>query len=352
MKPYFVSDLLPGTTIESTFLVRFKERRIDQGGAAYLALSLQDSSGTIKGRLWDCDQVPLDFEVDDIVQVNGTVEEHDGTRRILLHSVARCPEQDEPLISVADYFPRAAGDPEELYGALLNRVRRMDVGFAKTLLSAVLEDPAIARKYKLAPAATSLHHAYLGGLAEHVASLVKLGDLLADHYTWLDRDLLLAGLLLHDLGKIEELSFERGFHYSTRGQLVGHMAIGLEIVRDKMRGIPGFPAELKDRIEHMILSHHGRLEFGSPKEPMFPEALLLHYLDDLDSKLESMRAQYAADTHRRGEWTGRNRALGRELLKRAPHLGDGNSPSGQSGATEPPGESVRTQAEDAPESPI
>ena len=117
------------------------------------------------------------------------------------------------------------------------------------------------------------------------------------------------------LGKIEELSFERGFHYSTRGQLLGHISIALEIVHEKLRAIPDFPAGLKERLEHIILAHHGKLEFGSPKEPMFPEALVVHCLDDLDSKLQSMRAQYAADKHRARDFTAPNPALGRELLK-------------------------------------
>ena len=122
----------------------------------------------------------------------------------------------------------------------------------------------------------------------------------------------------HDLGKIEELGYERSFHYTTRGQLIGHITIGLEMVQSKMRAVADFPAPLKDRLEHIILSHHGKLEFGSPKEPAFPEALVVHYLDDLDSKLAAMRAQYASDKDREGDFTSRNRALGRELLKPGP----------------------------------
>jgi 3'-5' exoribonuclease len=183
------------------------------------------------------------------------------------------------------------------------------------LLLTIMEDPSIAEKYKRAPAAMSYHHAFLGGLLEHVLSLVQLGDQVCDHYEFLRRDLLLAGLVLHDVGKIEELSFSRGFRYSTRGQLLGHISIGLEMVQEKMRQIPGFPEELKGQIEHIILSHHGKLEFGSPKEPVFPEALLVHFLDEIDSKLEAMRAQYATDQDRPGDWTARNPALRRELLK-------------------------------------
>jgi 3'-5' exoribonuclease len=145
--------------------------------------------------------------------------------------------------------------------------------------------------------------------------LIELGDRVCDHYPSLRRDLVLAGLLLHDIGKIEELSFRRGFRYTTRGQLLGHITIGLEMVNEKMRAIPDFPAGVRDQLEHIILAHHGELEFGSPKEPAFPEALVVHALDNLDSKLESMRVQYEADKNREGDFTARNPALKRELLK-------------------------------------
>jgi 3'-5' exoribonuclease len=202
-----------------------------------------------------------------------------------------------------------------MYATLVDRLRRVPEGPLRVLLLSILEDPSMAEKYKSAPAAMSYHHAFLGGLLEHALSLVQLGDQVCDHYEFLRRDLLLAGLVLHDLGKIEELSFSRGFRYSTRGQLLGHISIGLEMVQEKIRQIPDFPAELKDQIEHIILSHHGKVEFGSPKEPMFPEALLVHFLDEIDSKLEAMRAQYATDQDHPGDWTARNPALRRELLK-------------------------------------
>ncbi|MCL5671351.1 MAG: HD domain-containing protein, partial [Acidobacteria bacterium] len=206
-------------------------------------------------------------------------------------------------------------DSEALFAGLLSRVGRIESRPLQALLFQVFEDQEIAKKFKLAPAATHFHHAYLGGLLEHVSSLIELGDRICDHYPSLERDLILAGLLLHDLGKIEELNFARHFAYSTRGQLIGHINIGLEIVRDKMRMVSDFPVDLRDRLEHIILSHHGKLEFGSPKEPMFMEALVVSYLDDLDSKLAAMRGQYEADQSHPGDWTMRNRALGRALLK-------------------------------------
>jgi 3'-5' exoribonuclease len=312
MKETFVAALTRETSVHSTFLVQAKERKIARSGSAYLDLELQDSTGTIRAKLWDCDRVTLDFEVDDVVQVVGEVEDYQGTLQIRVRKISRCAPEE---IDLLDYLPRARRDPEEMYAALMDRLRKLPDGPARALLLATLEDPEIARKFKLAPAAMSYHHAYLGGLLEHVLSLVELGDLTCDHYPSLCRELVVAGLVLHDLGKIDELTCARGFRYTTRGQLVGHIAIALEIVRAKMRDIPDFPVALQDQIEHILLSHHGKLEFGSPKEPMFPEALVIHYLDDMDSKLEAMRAQYAADKDRAGEWTARNPALKRELLK-------------------------------------
>jgi len=312
MKERFVTDLSPDAQVRTTFLVQARERKIARTGSAYLDLDLRDASGVVRAKLWDCDRHTLDFEVEDIVAVDGVVEDYQGTLQIRVRKISRCSPD---AVDLFDYLPRSRRDPEEMYATLMDRLRRVPEGPLRMLLLTIMEDPAIAEKYKRAPAAMSYHHAFLGGLLEHVLSLVQLGDQVCDHYEFLRRDLLLAGLVLHDVGKIEELSFSRGFRYSTRGQLLGHISIGLEMVQEKMRQIPEFPAELKGQIEHMILSHHGKVEFGSPKEPVFPEALVVHFLDEMDSKLEAMRAQYATDQDRPGDWTARNPALRRELLK-------------------------------------
>lgn len=312
MKETYVADLTPGSSIATTFLIRTKDRKTARNGNPYLDLELQDNSGTVKAKLWDCNSSDLAFEADDVVRVSGNVELYQGTLQLSLRKIVKCRDED---VQLADYLPRGEQDPEMLFKGLLNRVRQMSQGPLQALLLKVFNDPEIAEKYKLAPAAMSYHHAFIGGLITHVNSLVQLGDSICDHYPFLDRELILAGLLLHDLGKVEELKYNRAFSYSTRGQLVGHITMGIEMVRDRVRAIPDFPPELWDRLEHIILSHHGKLEFGSPKEPMFMEALAVSYLDDLDSKLEAMRQQYETDKDRPGNWTARNRALGRELLK-------------------------------------
>jgi 3'-5' exoribonuclease len=328
MKEIYIADLKAGTPISTTFLVRAKERKTARNGSAYLDLEFQDSTGTVKAKLWDCDSADPTFEVDDVVRVSGAVELYAGNLQLSLRKIAKCREAD---IDLPDYLPHGKQDPEKLFARLLERIQQMPKAPLQSLLLRIFNDPEIAHKYKLAPAAMSYHHAFLGGLIEHVSSLVGLADRVCDHYPFLDRELVLAGLLLHDLGKIEELNFTRGFNYSTRGRLVGHISMGVEMVRDKARELSDFPPELWDRLEHIILSHHGKLEFGSPKEPMFMEALVVSYLDDVDSKLEAMLEQYETDKDHPGEFTARSRPLGRELLK--PPAEQGPAPARAPAAT-------------------
>lgn len=331
MKHIFVADLKPGSSVDSTFLVRDKDLRTSRNGSAHLDVRLGDRTGLIRAILQDATDQNLSFEVNDVVRAEGEVEDHQGMPQLQLRSITRSAQP----VDLGEYLPRSRRDPEALYGSVLERLKRMREGPLRTLALAVMEDTEIAQKYKLAPAAVFYHHAYLGGLLEHVHSLVGLADRIADHYSFLNRELLIAGLVLHDLGKIDELCYDGAFRYSSRGRLVGHMAIALEIVREKIHFIPGFPESLKNQIEHIILSHHGKLELGSAKEPMFPEALVVHHLDDLDSKLESMRAQYEAEQGQPGDWTARNPALRRELFKTQMSESSRAEASGKPGSDSP-----------------
>jgi 3'-5' exoribonuclease len=195
------------------------------------------------------------------------------------------------------------------------------------LLNAFLDDPDIAARYRIAPAAKSIHHAFRSGLLEHVLSLCGLAKLVAPHYPSVDADLLIAGVVLHDIGKIYELTYDRSFGYSTEGQLIGHISIAMRMMSDKLREFPDFPVELRNLVEHMILSHHGLLEFGSPKVPAFPEALLLHYLDDLDSKMETMRALIEKDPQAEGLFTTYSSQLERVALRKSRYLSPAKAPA-------------------------
>jgi 3'-5' exoribonuclease len=222
-------------------------------------------------------------------------------------------------VDFADYFPASGRDPEEMWRELRSIIAGMTDPHLRALVEAVLDDPEIASRYRKAPAAKQIHHAWLGGLLEHVLSLCQLSLVTAGHYG-ADLNLLLAGAVLHDVGKVYELSYERSFGYTTEGQLLGHMVIGLRIVGDKLRGLPDFPPRLRTLVEHMIVSHHGRYEFGSPKLPQFPEALLFHYLDDMDSKMECMRALVEQDRQVDGHFTSYNLSLERTVLKKAKYM--------------------------------
>jgi 3'-5' exoribonuclease len=198
-----------------------------------------------------------------------------------------------------------------------------------------MADPEISAAYRNAPAAKTLHHAYIGGLLDHVVSLFRSCDLICTNYPQINRDLLLTGAFLHDIGKIHELTYNRSFSYTTKGQLLGHMIIELEMLQAKLALQPDFPEELKTLVEHLIISHHGQYDFGSPKLPMFPEALMLHYLDDLDSKMEAMRAHFERESTLDGPWTSYNASLGRPLLNSEKFLASKKSAPPQQPAAEP-----------------
>jgi 3'-5' exoribonuclease len=233
---------------------------------------------------------------------------------------------DDSEIDAVDYFPCTKRDPEQMWSELRGMAAGMSNPHLKALVHAMLDDPEIAARYKRAPAAKSIHHAFLGGLLEHVLSLASLARPISAHYPHVDFDLVLTGVVLHDIGKIYELNYERGFSYSNDGQLLGHIHIGLRMVAEKLRGIPDFPPRLRSLVEHLILSHHGQLEYGSPKLPQFPEALLLHYLDDLDSKMECMRALIENDRQVEGCFTTYHPAMERSALKKDRYLNGAPAP--------------------------
>jgi 3'-5' exoribonuclease len=318
MKSPYVSELQPNQIITALFLVQQKDIRQKRTGEAYLSLVLSDRTGDIEAKMWDNAADVLDtFERDDFLKVRGLVQVHQNRFQLTIHRLQKQAESD---VDVTDFFPASKRDPKQMFEELLDVVRGIENTHLKGLLLALLTDQEIARKYMIAPAAKNIHHAYLGGLLEHVLSMCALARLTASHYTNVDLDLLLAGVVLHDIGKIDELTYDRSFGYTSDGQLLGHIMIGLRMVNEKLRGLPEFPLKLRTLLEHMVISHHGELEFGSPKVPLFPEALLLHHLDNLDSKMECMRAFLEKDRHVDGCWTSYISSLERSVLKKSKYM--------------------------------
>ena len=325
MKSPYINELEPDRVITTSFLVHAKEIRQKKSGELYLSLMLGDRTGELDAKMWDNVSEVIDaFDRDDFVKVKGLMQVFHNRPQLTIHKIRR---MDDSEIDFADYFPSSKRDAGEMWNELCGIVGQMSNPHLKGLLEAMLGDPEIASRYRRAPAAKSIHHAYLGGLIEHVLSLCGLARLTAQHYANIDLDLLLSGVVLHDIGKIHELNYERGFSYSNDGQLLGHISIAMRMVADKLHGLPGFPAQLRSLVEHMILSHHGQLEFGSPKVPQFPEALLLHYIDDMDSKMECMRALIENDRQLEGCFTSYNAALARPALKKERYLNGETRPA-------------------------
>ncbi len=314
MKDFFVRDAATheNQVITSSFIISSKQVKPKKSGEHFLALTLSDRTGHIEAKMWDnvADVVDV-IEQDDVVKVRGLINKYNTRFQLTVHKVRKLEESE---VDYADYLPKTTKNIDELWGKVAEFVASFTNPHLKALLETFMADADVAQGYRTAPAAKSLHHAFIGGLLDHVVSLLTVCDLAARNYPQINRDLLLSGAFLHDIGKIYELSYSRSFSYTTRGQLLGHMIIELEMLHKKIALLPGFPAELKVLLEHLIISHHGEYEFGSPKLPMFPEALMLHYLDDLDSKMESMRAHFERDGESDSEWTNYNPSLGRTLL--------------------------------------
>jgi 3'-5' exoribonuclease len=314
MKTVYAKDApgLNGQMIETLFLVASKQVRFKKNREPYLALTLMDRTGTIEAKVWNnVEEVKDAFDENDFVRVSGRVQRYNDRHELVIDRLERVTGDE---IDPADFFPRTSYDIDRLWHIIEVAVGSVTDTHVRLLLQSFLADEDIAKRLRVAPAAKFFHHAYQGGLLEHIASLCTLGDIITTRYFWVNRDLLIAAAVLHDIGKIYELSYGRAFGYTLQGNLVGHIAIGLTLLEEKIRAIREFPETLQVLLEHLILSHHGTLEHGSPVEPRFPEAVLFHHLDDLDSKMEAVHAALGASACLPELWSARVPSLGCQIL--------------------------------------
>jgi 3'-5' exoribonuclease len=347
MKEFYISDCMrhENKIVTSNFVVVSKQIKPKKTGEPYLALTLGDRSGQLEAKMWDnVEEVLNAFEQDDFLKIKGLINKYKNRFQLTVHKLRKLGDQE---IEFSDYLPKTTKNIDELWQTLAAFVASFQNPHLKSLLQAFMSDPEIAAAYRNAPAAKTLHHAYIGGLLDHVVSLFRSCDLVCRNYPQVNRDLLLTGVFLHDIGKIHELTYNRSFSYTTRGQLLGHMIIELEMLQAKLSLVPDFPAELKTLIEHLIISHHGEYEFGSPKLPMFPEALLLHYMDDLDSKMEAMRAHFEREAAMESPWTSYNASLGRPLLNSAKFLASKPVPTEDASSNKAESEPEPTESREA-----
>jgi 3'-5' exoribonuclease len=313
MEKIFIGDFAPNQTISTTFLVKSKELRAKKTGGQFAMIVFSDKTGDIQGQWWDNFEDSIDtFDRDDIVFARGQVSVYRNHLQLSIHRVRPCQPHE---INLDHYFPTTKYDVEQMFAELLAIIRNFRNPHLRQLLENIFADEATAAKFKRAPAAKTMHHPYLGGLLEHSLSLVKLAGKVGAHYDGIDVDLLQTGAVLHDFGKIDELSYERGFGYTNDGQMIGHLVMETMMVADHIARIPEFPGDLRRHLLHMLLAHHGKLEYGSPKLPSTPEALMLAYLDDLDSKVEAMQ-RLIAEPHQTSDWTRISPMFERPIYRR------------------------------------
>jgi 3'-5' exoribonuclease len=313
MAKQMVGALRVGESVDAVFLVAECTLRSTRAGGSYLNLVLQDRSGQIVGRLWDATEAfAATIVVDSFIRVKGKVESYQNQLQINARLITRAETEG---LQLRDFLPQSARDPAEMMRELAAILARIEDPDYKAVVNAFLSDEDFCAAFSAAPAAVHNHHAYLGGLLEHTLSMAQLALKLLEHYPSLRRDLLLAGVFLHDIGKTRELSCKRTFRYTDAGNLVGHVTIGILMLEERLRGLPNLPEEKLNLLRHMMLSHHGELEFGSPKVPMFAEAMALHYLDNLDAKLKDIAETIAEDKNADAGWTDYSPSLKRRLYK-------------------------------------
>jgi 3'-5' exoribonuclease len=323
-KGFFIEALPQVGVVTFLALVREKEIRMKRNGGFYLHLVLADRTGELEARAWDQPEATAAlFECDDIVKVRGTIELYNERRQLIIQRIRRC--EDGEFVE-ADFCACSERNPEEMFGELLGVVEKVSNKHLRALLLSILNDPAIVVRLKAAPGAMRIHHCYRGGLLEHIVSLCRLAEQVVQQYRRLNLDWLISAAVLHDIGKIEELGTSRRLGYTTRGQLIGHVALGLEIIDHHVARLEGFPVEIKSMLQHIVVSHHGEIEKGALRQPVFPEALLFHYLDEIDARLE--QAWRLIDQSPAGEeWTAYIPSLDRSLYRSCPlrteeHVGE------------------------------
>jgi 3'-5' exoribonuclease len=318
MSRRYVNQLANGDSVDEYFLVADKQLRANRQGNLYLHLELRDKSGSVGARLWNASEnLARTFEAGDYLRVRGKTQLFQGALQIILSHLELA---DSSQVEPEDFLPQSSQSVAKLSARLRELLFSVRNPHLRALIECFFIDDDFVRKFTTAPAGIKNHHAYHGGLLEHVVTLLTLADRITDLYPDIDRDLLMTGIFLHDVGKVHELSYDRAFGYTDEGQLIGHLVMGVEMLRDRVErttdltGEP-FPVELLLRLKHMIVSHHGTHEFGSPKVPMTLEAIVLHYLDNLDAKIHTFSREIRDDPCRESSWTPFQQTLGRRLFK-------------------------------------
>ena len=344
MKKKCVADIKDRDLVDAVFLVREKILAMAKNGKPYLTLKLMDKTGEVDAKVWDnADEVGTLFDKNDFLAVRAKASVYLGKMQLILSELKRVPEEE---VDLADFLPETDRDINLMVEELRALVASLKNPDLCRLLNAFFNDPELLAQYRVAPAAKGMHHVYLGGLLEHSLAVARLVDAMVPLYDGLNRDLLVAGALLHDVGKVREMTYMRSFDYSDEGKLIGHITIGVEMLQERISALPGFPVELGMLLKHMLLSHHGQYEYGSPKRPKTMEATILNYLDDLDSKINGIRTHIKKEPDNPSRWTSYHRLYDRYFFKE-----NGLPCEEREGQAEEPIELLETELRPAQEAP-
>ena len=313
-----VQQLADGDTLDEVFLVGEKQLRANRNGVLYLQMELRDRSGSISARMWNATEQQFNsFEEGDLLRIKGKVQLYQGSLQVIFSGFEAAQAAQ---FNLDDFIPQTEQDVSRLFDRLRGPLLRLTNPHLRAVVECFLMDDGFVHGFCQAPAGVRQHHAYRGGLLEHVVTMLESADRVLPLYPEVNRELLLMGIFLHDIGKTRELSYDRVFGYTDEGQLVGHVVMGIEMLNDKVAKVPEltgepFPQELLLRLKHMIVSHHGAYEFGAPRLPMTPEAIALHYIDNLDAKVHSFTRDIREDRGGTSAWTPYNQNTQRRLFK-------------------------------------
>ena len=314
----YVKELQEQETVNEVFRAAEKQLRPNRNGNLYLQVELSDRTGAVGARMWNAtESVYRTFENGDFVHVEGTTQLFQGAIQLI---ATRITKVDPDEVVEDDFMPLAAVEVDKLLSRMGELLRSMENPHLRTLTECFLLDEQFLAKFSRAPAGIKHHHAYYGGLLEHVVNLMEVVTRIAPCYPQIDRDLLLTGAFLHDVSKIDELTYDRELAYSDEGQLLGHLVMAVSMLEEKVREAEKLageeiPEETVLRLKHMLVSHHGEYEYGSPKLPMTLEAVALCFLDNLDAKVSAFHKQLSDDPNVNSPWTHYNPTLGRKLFK-------------------------------------
>lgn len=313
MSEILVTDIKSGDKIDQVFLVQKSEARKTKTGSMYILAQLADRTGLIEARLWNASDTQIDeFTSSDIIKVKGRVETYQNSFQLIIGSFALV---DEDTVDLVNLLPCTDKDVDVLMKELSDTLLSVKNKPLLELFKLFLDDKEICKGLRSAPAAVQFHHAFIGGLLEHIVSVLKLANSVLPNYPIIDRDLLYAGIFFHDIGKITELSYTKSFKYTDEGMLVGHIITGVNMINEKARLIQDFPKELLNILTHQVISHHGAYEWGSPKLPMTVESIALHYLDNFDAKIFAFNKAVNNDKNANSNWTDYNRMFEGKLFK-------------------------------------